>query len=196
MAYPREGLRRQAAELYWDAFGPKLGPILGEVRGPEVLARTFHLDRAIVASHGQTLLGLAGVQYGGHGLTGIDWTEMRRTYGLLGGTARLAALALLDRTNAAGELVMDGIVVSPEARGKGVGSRLLAEVLALAAAEGYRTVRLDVVDTNPAARRLYERLGFVPTETTRVPWLRRWMGFGASTTLIRPVEESDSNDPL
>ena len=44
-------------------------------------------------------------------------------------------------------------------RGRGIGTRLLKDLLA-EAAEAARPVRLKVVLTNPA-RRLYERLGFV-----------------------------------
>jgi RimJ/RimL family protein N-acetyltransferase len=44
-----------------------------------------------------------------------------------------------------------------------VGALLVAAVLERAAATGHDRVRLDVVDGNVAARRLYERMGFVPT---------------------------------
>ena len=48
-------------------------------------------------------------------------------------------------------------------------------------------VRLDVVDSNPRARRLYEREGFVPVRTVRTPYLQRAMGFAASTTMVRDI---------
>lgn len=50
----------------------------------------------------------------------------------------------------------------PEARGQGIGTALLRGVLAAAAARGQRT-SIHVELENPA-RRLYERLGFVPIE--------------------------------
>lgn len=51
--------------------------------------------------------------------------------------------------------------VAPEARGQGVGSLVLDDVVAAAKAVGAR-VRLQVAEGNPA-RRLYERAGFVDT---------------------------------
>jgi ribosomal protein S18 acetylase RimI-like enzyme len=72
-------------------------------------------------------------------------------------------------------------------RGKGIGTRLLESVFDFARTEGFSSVRLDVVDTNPGARRLYERMGFVPVKTGHYPYLRRVMGFSAGTTMIREI---------
>ena len=57
-----------------------------------------------------------------------------------------------------GELRIVDVALLPEARGDGVGTRLLQRLLDAAAAEE-RTVTIHVEPTNPA-RRLYERLGF------------------------------------
>lgn len=52
--------------------------------------------------------------------------------------------------------------VAPEARGRGVGALLIATgVEWLAAHHPGRALRLDVVETNLPARRLYSRCGFV-----------------------------------
>ncbi|GGN14829.1 N-acetyltransferase [Lentzea pudingi] len=49
-------------------------------------------------------------------------------------------------------------------RGRGVGEALVKAVLAWAAEEGWKVVRLRVYDDNEPARRLYERLGFVDAD--------------------------------
>lgn len=51
----------------------------------------------------------------------------------------------------------------PEARGLGVGSRLLDLVLERAAAAGFSRCYLETLDRMHDARRLYEKKGFVPT---------------------------------
>ncbi|MFN0103982.1 MAG: N-acetyltransferase family protein [Bryobacteraceae bacterium] len=54
-----------------------------------------------------------------------------------------------------------GMYVTPRLRGRGVGEALLAEALRVAkAGVGLRSILLSVSETQPAARRLYERLGF------------------------------------
>ncbi|CAM5454715.1 molybdopterin-guanine dinucleotide biosynthesis protein MobC [Streptomyces spiroverticillatus] len=182
------GTERRAAELYWEAFGRKLGPALDPpAKALPFLAAHFHPDRAVCALLDGLLVGLAGYQLGGRALTGGSVSDVLRTYGPLRGLYRAALLAVFERQAAAGELVMDGIAVDPEARGKGIGTLLLDEVAAVAAEHGCRRIRLDVIDVNPRARALYERRGFEPVRTQSTPYLRGLMGFGAVTTMYKDM---------
>ncbi len=56
--------------------------------------------------------------------------------------------------------------VAPEHRRQSVGESLVREVAAWARDEGYRELRLTVVDDNGGARAFYERAGFTPTGAT------------------------------
>jgi [ribosomal protein S18]-alanine N-acetyltransferase len=53
------------------------------------------------------------------------------------------------------------VVVAPERRGRGVGHRLLAALLAASEHRGAPAVSLEVAVSNRAARALYRRHGFV-----------------------------------
>lgn len=182
------GAEWRAAELYWEAFGRKLGPALGpREKGVAFLAAHLNGDRAVTAFADGRLAGIAGYRHGGRALTGGSSADVLRAYGPLSGLPRLALLALLGRGETPGELVMDGIAVDPALRGGGIGGLLLDEVAAVAAGLGRSRVRLDVVDTNPRARALYERRGFRAVGTEDTPFLRRLMGFGAVTRMCRPV---------
>jgi ribosomal protein S18 acetylase RimI-like enzyme len=61
-----------------------------------------------------------------------------------------------------GEIYVAEIQIAPEMQGRGLGSALLAGVIAAAAAGG-TCVTLQVLEVNQGARRLYERLGFYVT---------------------------------
>ncbi|MFJ4013684.1 GNAT family N-acetyltransferase [Streptomyces sp. NPDC090026] len=183
-----EGQERQVAALYWEAFGRKLGPALDPPEvGREFIASHLHRDRGVTALSGGRTVAVAGYQLGGRGLTGGGVGDVLSAYGLFRGLPRLAVLALFERTPAPGELVMDGIAVDPAHRGMGIGGKLLREIARVAEESGCRRIRLDVIDTNPRARALYERHGFAAVHTEKTPYLRRLMGFGAVTTMHRPV---------
>jgi ribosomal protein S18 acetylase RimI-like enzyme len=83
---------------------------------------------------------------------------------------------------------MDGIVVRGDRRGEGIVTTLLESLFALARSHGLTSVRLEVVDTNPRAQALYERAGFGVTNTEWTPYLRRLMGFGASSEMVAQLE--------
>jgi ribosomal protein S18 acetylase RimI-like enzyme len=181
------GTRPQALRLYWTAFGPKLGRVLG----PEARALAF-LDRAMrgdhclaaVAADGR-LLGLAGFRTDRGTFAGGAPDDLRAVYGWAGGLWRARVLGMLGDADEARQFLLDGLCVAPEARGQGVGRALIGAICAEAARRGHDAVRLDVVDTNPRARALYERLGFRAVRTARIGLLRHVFRFSATTTMVR-----------
>lgn len=60
------------------------------------------------------------------------------------------------------EILLSSLYILPEYQGRGIGTRLIKELLARAFRDGL-AVGLRVLKVNPA-RRLYERLGFVVVE--------------------------------
>jgi ribosomal protein S18 acetylase RimI-like enzyme len=68
-----------------------------------------------------------------------------------------------------------------------VGTRLLDAIAAEAVARGFREVRLDVVEENPRARALYERLGYRAVARHSTGLLRFVFRFRAATTMVLRV---------
>lgn len=71
-------------------------------------------------------------------------------------------------------------MVLPSACAEGCGLRLGRRCVIR---QGYCALRLDVIDTNPVARRLYERVGFQPVRTERFPYMKWLLGFAAATQM-------------
>lgn len=182
-------LRRAAADLYWQAFGGKLGRVLGpDDRALEFLDRVIRADHAIVALDDQgELLGLAGFKTPKGAFAGGTFADLRAIYGAFGAVWRGALLQLLGREVDNMRFLMDGICVSRAARGQGVGSRLVEAICDEARARGYAEVRLDVIDTNWRAKALYERLGFRPAGEEKLGPLRHVFGFRSATMMVRQL---------
>ena len=180
-----DALRSEVALLYDAAFGPKLSIAIPNThRRLKVLEQAFDPHHSFVALSGERVLGIAGFKtQSGAFTSGIGPALLRRHLGLLGSLRAVLVLALFERKLSPNELLMDGIAVSPSARGGGVGTTLLERLKQFSADDGYQTIRLDVINTNINARRLYERLGFVPTKTSHFGYLRWLLGFSGATTL-------------
>ena len=185
-----EAHRDLVGQLFWDAFRAKLHRCLA----PDEKALAFirpnlnpRFAFSALAPDG-TLLGVAGIKTEKGGLLGGDYDDLRRVYGLWSGLWRGALLSQFERPVEPNTLLMDGIFVSEDARGQGVGSELLKAVIWTAQMNGYGTVRLDVVDTNPRARALYERMGFRPTGVIDTGVLAPFVGFKSATTMVKAVE--------
>lgn len=184
-----EHLRPQAAVLYWQAFGGKLGRVLG----PDAKALAF-LERVMRADHCLTaydssgnLVGLAGFKSERGSFAGGSETDLRAVYGPIGGRWRAQLLRLLGNDADSSRFLLDGLCVSDAVRGQGVGTLLLEAIVAEGRARGYSAVRLDVVDTNARARALYERRGFVVDRTEPIGPLRLIFGFSAAHTMVRSI---------
>ena len=182
-------LRGDAARLYWQAFGAKLGRVLGpEPLAHALLGRVMRGDHAIVAlSEDGALLGLVGFKSPDGAFAGGELADLRSVYGTVGALWRAGLLWLLERDLDNDRFLMDGICVADTARGQGVGTALLDAICAEGRSRGYPSVRLDVIDVNPRARALYERQGFVPTRTSQIGVLRWVFGFSAATTMVRAL---------
>ncbi|MEL6482664.1 MAG: GNAT family N-acetyltransferase [Pseudomonadota bacterium] len=181
------GTRRQAAVLYWSAFGGKLGRILGPERlGIDFIERWLDPAHAITAVDATgRLLGIAGFKTESGELIGGGLGALTVVYGAFGAIWRAPLLACLERPLEPGVLLMDGIAVAEAARGQGVGTALMAAVADEARSRRMKLIRLDVIDSNPRARALYERLGFEAVGRSETGILAPLLGFKGATVMHR-----------
>ncbi len=181
--------RAQAAALYWEAFGGKLDTVLGpENRALRFIAETLRPDHCFTATDPEgRLLGIAGFKSPEGAFVGGSPDGMRQVYGRIGAAWRGAALWMLSHEVDNHRFLVDGIAVTREARGQGIGTALLDALCTEGQRRGYGSIRLEVIDSNWRARALYERQGFMPLRTESMGLLRHVFGFAAATTMVRPL---------
>ncbi|MES2434998.1 MAG: GNAT family N-acetyltransferase [Pseudomonadota bacterium] len=184
-----EALRAEAVDLYWQAFGGKLGRVMGPTpKAHRFLARVLRAHHAIVAlDENGHLLGMAGFKTPAGSFAGGEVADIRAIYGILGAAWRLPLLWMLSDEAGQDHFLLDGICVAAAARNRGIGRALMAEIEDRARARGYHLVRLEVIDSNWRAKALYLRLGYRVEKTQQLGLLRYAFGFRAAITMVKSV---------
>jgi ribosomal protein S18 acetylase RimI-like enzyme len=180
-------LRPEAIRLYWQAFGGKLGTVMGpDAKAFRFLDRVLREDHCIYAIDAEgKLLGMVGFKTPEGSFAGGAIADILAVYGLLGSAWRLPLLWMLESDTDNARFLLDGICVTREARGQGIGTALLAAIEAEAQARGYPAIRLDVIDSNFRAKALYARKGYLVEKTADIGVLRYAFGFQSSTTMVK-----------
>lgn len=175
--------------MFWQAFEGKLGPIMKpEKKALRFFQSVVDPSFAISAFSPQDrLLGIAGFKTGQGVFVGGTLGDLAKVYGRTGAIWRGVLLSLLERSVDGKFLLMDGIFVTREARGMGIGSALLDAIILRARTLGLSGVRLDVIDTNPRAQRLYLRKGFKITQVSSAGPLKHVFGFSSAATMVCKV---------
>jgi ribosomal protein S18 acetylase RimI-like enzyme len=176
--------RRQAAEILYAAFRVKLESLelftQSKQQALRLLEHGIQPEMGVYALRHGRVLGVAGLHTHAGKFMSHSSSTLRAEFGWLGGILRQFWLALmaLGETPPRSQLRIAMLAVDPAARGSGVGTLLLQAVIDNARREGFTAVVLEVIDTNPGAQRLYERIGFRPVHRMQTAVLTARAGFG------------------
>ena len=188
-----EPLRAEAVALYWQAFGGKLGRVMGpNAKAHRFLTRVMRAQHVVVALDDTGhLLGMAGFKTPAGSFAGGEIADIRAIYGILGTAWRLPPLWMLSDEAEPDHFLLDGICVAAAARNLGIGSTLMALIEDQARQRGYGSVRLEVVDSNGRAKALYQRLGYREVKTQHLGLLRHAFGFRAAISMVKTLPPQD-----
>lgn len=176
--------RAQCAEILYAAFHQKIGMLKLFTRSQEqtlrLIEHSLQPEMGIYALQHGRLVGVAGLQSHKQTFMVISMRDLFAEFGTLGGLLRLFWLWLMSwgETPRREHLRIEMLAVDASTRGGGVGTCLLQAVIDKARREGYRAVVLEVMDTNPDARRLYERIGFRQVHHMQTAVITARAGFG------------------
>jgi ribosomal protein S18 acetylase RimI-like enzyme len=83
------------------------------------------------------------------------------------------------------EFHLESLAVSETERGKGTGKKLLDATIEHARMKGFSRIRLEVVETNNGAKRLYEKFGFKEVNVQKVSFpFSKLLGFESVTEMV------------
>ena len=161
-----EALKGAAIDVFLDGFGRKVDHLMLKPEN-RAQAKRLYLDGAdfssalYAISHGD-VVGILGFQFQQKKFINLNFDCLREEFGFFGGiTRKLSGSVFKDiMPLKRDELRVQVIAVASAYRGTGVGHRLLDTLFALGNEHGCSGIRLEVVNTNPHAIRLYKTLGF------------------------------------
>lgn len=183
-------LKSSASALLLSAFREKLLPVLGDdERAQHVVEESINSTNCLAAIDDQKVVGLLGVR-NDRGLFFRPTLRLMTTaYGVVGGLLRKACLALLEHATAHDEWYVFCVAVSEEVRGQGIGSHLFARLEERAIQNGATKISLQVINTNPRAKALYQRLGFVSRKQTPIWPFNRLVGwpFESAVLMVKAI---------
>jgi ribosomal protein S18 acetylase RimI-like enzyme len=188
-----EGHRRRAALIYYSGLQAKLAPVFGPpLTALAVLPGSLQASRCLIACAGGQPVGVLGIQDQQGSFVEPSVRSMIRHYGPVMGLARAALLMTMDHTLPPGHLYLDGIAVAADHRGRGIGTALIQALEARAKENGFATVSLEVIDTNPQARKLYQRLGYQEIAIHTMGPFSRLFGFRTTCRMTKHLSRGRS----
>lgn len=192
----KEGISKEhvkkAAQLYAEAFEKKFVKLIADKDSmSELFEKGINPSYALSAvDSDNNLMGLAGFHIGEKSLIDLKMRDFVEMFGFFKGVYKgFLGYFLFDRKALdAKQLLMDGIVVDAVYRGKGVGTALFNALECYAFNKGYRSIKLDVIDENPKAKKLYTNIGFREIGHEKVPkFLHSKIGVSGYTGMVKTL---------
>ncbi|MCD4848819.1 MAG: GNAT family N-acetyltransferase [Candidatus Aegiribacteria sp.] len=170
--------------IMYDAFEKKLSNLelkpKSREQGLRILRKSANYDQGLYAIHKSGIIGAVGMNSRKKRFYYFEWKVLLEEFGFIGASWRsiiqkYSADSLKDT-----ELYIGSIAVAENYRGKGIGTKLLDAVKDLARNNGFESIILDVVDTNPRAFDLYKRYGYEVIKKRKFGFITRSAGFSFS----------------
>lgn len=179
---------QEAVGLYYESFEPKIRPLLkSREKALAIYREAIQKDRVHFALLDGQSVGLIGLQYGNRDFACFGLEVLRKHYPFFRSLC-LAIMLNAFKTRLEEDCMrIDSIAVSGRHRGQGIGTKLLEKALATAKRLRYREMLLEVVDTNPRAKKLYESMGFQQKRQIRFFFLTRAFGFSSAYILSKKI---------
>jgi ribosomal protein S18 acetylase RimI-like enzyme len=189
-----EEMRHQAAVICYEGFRRQMESLgVSQTKGIAILERSLDVELALVALQQDRLVGFVGLQYENRPFFQFQRSHFMQELGWLRGLLIFLLFNLSATVIQPTEMFINVIVVDAAMRGQGIGTSLINAVFEIARQNQFQAVVLDVVDTNPDAQRLYERMGFIPMRTRKYAYLRHLIGSSAVTTMSKRINTSDGD---
>jgi ribosomal protein S18 acetylase RimI-like enzyme len=184
-----DSFKNKFADIYFQAFGRKITALIKpESKAREIIIKSINYDVALYAlDESENLLGFLGYQTNSRKFTRYKYYNFREYYNPASAFLKWIILKLSIPRLKKTDIRIDSIAVDGGMRGKGVGSSLIEHFFNYAKSNNYKKIYLEVVDTNPEAKKLYCRLGFNTEKRVNFYFFARRAGFSAEDIMFKEI---------
>lgn len=159
------------ANIFYENFQDKFKIFLGnKKKAIPLIASTLEDDRIIVAIKNGKVIGFAGLQYHKKSFSIPSLTQIVKIYGFM--TIRTFPFFVISSFNKpkSFQLHLESLAVTGKEQGKGIGTQLLNATINHAKAKSFSQIKLEVIQTNQKAKKLYKKIGFKSTKIIKIPY--------------------------
>ena len=182
-----KNLKNDAFEIYHDAFHKKENLKItfnSKKQAIKLYKRGINFRSGLYAIKNGRLMGLLGFKSKRNKLIDYKLKTLRKEFGFFGGLIRKIRCFFSQIEHLSeDEIKIEAIAVDKKYRGKGIGSRLIRRAIHFAKNRKYKRIILNVVNTNPKAKKLYLRFGFKPISKSYFGFITNKAGFTSSTKM-------------
>ncbi|VFQ44185.1 GNAT family N-acetyltransferase [Desulfoluna butyratoxydans] len=188
-----ETLQQSAIEVFLSGFGQKIDHLMLKPRDRAQALRIYRdgadFSSGIYAVCRGRVAGMLGFHYQNQKFINLNLATLNREFGFFGGVTRKLSGSVFKDIHplSHNEVRVQVIAVDNAFRGTGVGHRLLETLFAFGRTRRLSGVRLEVVDTNPGAKKLYEELGFADCGTLPYGPIAAKAGFSSQFRMKKPL---------
>ena len=172
--------RIRAIEILYDAFEQKIRALIkSKEKALAIYNKSLKNDQVFYALLDGNVVGLIGLQYKNKTFLEFKYRDLRKYFNPLQSYFIYRIYKLTSPKIKDDVLRIDSIAVDKSFRNLGIGTQLINKVFEFAKNKGFKEVILEVINTNPKAKGLYERIGFKEKKIVRYYFLTRSAGFSS-----------------
>ena len=172
--------RIRAIEILYYAFEQKIRALIkSKEKALAIYNKSLKNDQVFYALLDGNVVGLIGLQYKNRTFLEFKYRDLRKYFNPLQSYFIYKIYKLTSPKIKDDVLRIDSIAVDKSFRSLGIGTQLINKVFEFAKNKGFKKVILEVINTNPKAKGLYERIGFKEKKIVRYYFLTRSAGFSS-----------------
>jgi GNAT superfamily N-acetyltransferase len=160
---PKE-LKNDALEIYYEAFNKKEQyKILSysKKQAIKLYKKGINFKSGLYAIKKNKVIGVLGFKSSKRQLIKYKLNILTKEFGFFGGLFRKIRYLFTQIENISKkDIKIEAIAVDKKYRNKKIGTKLIKKAIEFAKSKKYKRIILNVVNTNPNAKRFYLRLGF------------------------------------